>query len=99
MKRIFFWVKLAIWALLFVVLFVLLYQNRAGIVELNYLFSTREMSTTLFMFLMFIAGSIFTLLVLFMLNLPTAVDQLRLRSELKSLEKEVKSLKRDQHVL
>lgn len=99
MKRIYFWLKLAIWLLIFAVMFIIFYVNRHSDVTFNYLLGEAIINTSLFICIVFIVGAIFTIAVLALLNVSRLFQHLSLKSSVKKLERENAELKRKTHVL
>ncbi|GGZ93522.1 DUF1049 domain-containing protein [Ignatzschineria ureiclastica] len=99
MKRIYFWLKLAIWLFIFAVVFIIFYVNRDGQLTFNYLLGEATLNTSIFICIVFIIGALFTLGVLMLINIPSLFSHFALKSNLKRLEKENAELKRKTHVL
>lgn len=99
MKRIYFWLKLAVWVLIFAVVFIIFYVNRESQVTFHYLLGESTLNTSLFICIIFIIGSLFTIGVLSLLNLSRMFQHAGLKGTVKRLEKENEELKRKTHVL
>ncbi len=99
MKRIYFWLKLALWVLVFVAVFIIFVINRESQVTVSYIIGTSTLNTSVFMFIVFLVGVLFTIGVLALLNLSRAFQHVGLKGTVKRLEKENAELKRKTHVL
>ena len=99
MKRIYFGLKIAIWLLIFAILFTIFMQNRESLVTFNYFFGSATLSTSLMICIVFILGALFTIGVLSLLNLSKMFTNTSLKSSVKRLEKENAELKRKTHIL
>ena len=99
MKRIYFWLKIAIWVLIFAVVFIVFYVNRDSQVAFNYLIGDATLNTSLFICVVFLLGSLFTIGVLALLNISRVFSNMGLKNSVKRLEKENAELKRKTHVL
>ena len=99
MKRIYFWLKIAVWVLIFAVVFVIFYVNRHSHVTFNYLLGEATINMALFICAVFIVGALFTIGVLTLLNISRMFNHLGLKGAVKRLEKENAELKRKTHVL
>ena len=99
MKRIYFWLKLALWILIFAVVFIIFVINRESHVTVDYIFGTSTLNTSIFMFIIFLIGVCFTIGVLALLNVSRAFQHVGLKGTVKKLEKENAELKRKTHVL
>ncbi len=99
MKRIYFWLKIAVWVLIFAVVFIIFYVNRDSQVSFSYLVGDATLNTSLFICLVFIVGALFTVGVLTLLNISRLFNHIGLKNSVKRLEKENAELKRKTHVL
>ncbi len=99
MKRIYFWLKIAVWVLIFAIVFVIFYINRDSQVSFNYLIGDATLNTSLFICVVFIIGALFTIGVLALLNISRVFGNIGLKSKVNRLEKENAELKRKTHVL
>lgn len=99
MKRIYFWLKIAVWVLIFAVVFIIFYVNRDSQVTFSYLVGDATLNTSLFICVIFIVGALFTLGVLALLNVSRVFSHIGLKSSVKRLEKENAELKRKTHIL
>ena len=99
MKRIYFWLKIAVWVLIFAIVFVIFYINRDSQVSFNYLIGDAALNTSLFICVVFIIGALFTIGVLALLNISRVFGNIGLKSKVNRLEKENAELKRKTHVL
>ncbi len=99
MKRIYFWLKIAVWVLIFAIVFVIFYINRDSQVAFNYLIGDATLNTSLFICVVFILGALFTIGVLALLNISRVFGNIGLKSKVNRLEKENAELKRKTHVL
>ncbi|MHC5226331.1 lipopolysaccharide assembly protein LapA domain-containing protein [Ignatzschineria sp. LJL83] len=99
MKRIYFGLKVAIWLLLFIVVFAIFMKNSESHVTFNYFFGTATLNTSLMICIVFIIGALFTISVLSLLNLSKVFTNTSLKSTVKRLEKENAELKRKTHIL
>lgn len=99
MKRIYFGLKVAIWLLIFVIVFIIFMQNNKSYVTFNYFFGSATLNTSIMICIVFIIGALFTIGVLFLLNLSKVFTNTSLKSSVKRLEKENAELKRKTHVL
>lgn len=99
MKRIYFWLKIAVWVLIFAIVFVIFYINRDSQVPFNYLIGDATLNTSLFICVVFIIGALFTIGVLALLNISRVFGNIGLKSKVNRLEKENAELKRKTHVL
>ncbi|HIW07079.1 MAG TPA: DUF1049 domain-containing protein [Candidatus Ignatzschineria merdigallinarum] len=99
MKRIYFWLKIAVWVLIFAIVFVIFYINRDSQVSFNYLIGDATLNTALFICVVFIIGAFFTIGVLALLNISRVFGNIGLKSKVNRLEKENAELKRKTHVL
>ncbi len=99
MKRIYFWLKAAIWVIIFAIVFIVFFVNRDSTVSFNYLLGETTINTSIFICIIFIIGAIFTLVVLALLNVPKLFSNIALKNNIKRLEQENSELKRKTHVL
>lgn len=99
MKRIYFWLKLALWVLIFIAVFIIFVINRESHVTVSYIFGSSTLNTSVFMFIIFLVGAVFTIGVLMLLNISRAFQNVGLKGTVKRLEKENAELKRKTHVL
>jgi len=99
MKRIYFWLKIAVWVLIFAIVFVIFYINRDSQVSFNYLIGDATLNTSLFICVVFIIGAFFAIGVLALLNISRVFGNIGLKSKVNRLEKENAELKRKTHVL
>lgn len=99
MKRIYFWLKIAVWLLIFAVIFFMFFINRDSQVPFDYFIGKAMLSTPIFMCLIFIVGALFTIGVLALLNISRMFSNIGLKNSVKRLEKENAELKRKTHVL
>ncbi|UNM97357.1 lipopolysaccharide assembly protein LapA domain-containing protein [Ignatzschineria rhizosphaerae] len=99
MKRIYFWLKIAVWVLIFAVVFIVFYVNRDSQVSFNYLIGDATLNTSLFICVIFMIGALFTIGVLALLNISRVFSNMGLKNSVKRLEKENAELKRKTHVL
>lgn len=99
MKRIYFWLKIAVWVAIFAVVFIIFYVNRDSQVSFSYLVGSATLNTSLFICVVFIVGALFTLGVLALLNISRVFSNIGLKNSVKRLEKENAELKRKTHIL
>lgn len=99
MKRIYFWIKVALSVLIFGIVFMIFFQNRETYITFNYLIGSSSLNLSLFIFIIFVVGSAFTVMALTLLNISKTFQHTNLKSTVKRLEKENEELKRKTHVL
>ncbi len=99
MKRIYFWIKVALSVLIFGIVFMIFFQNRETHITFNYLIGSSSLNLSLFIFIIFVVGSAFTVMALTLLNISKTFQHTNLKSTVKRLEKENEELKRKTHVL